>query len=139
MGKTIVEAEKINREKYRRKKNPAMITAYNKTRQRHLMMQGRAATDFWSRGRGLIGSPPLQEGQGLLIEPCNSVHCLFMSFPIDVLYLDKERRVVAINASMQPWRVGKIHWNAHSVLELPAGAVERTGTAVGDCVVIQAV
>ncbi|HRJ45016.1 MAG: DUF192 domain-containing protein [Caldilineaceae bacterium] len=114
-----------------------MITVYNENRDCHLMIQGRAATNFWSRGRGLIGASPLRDGEGLLIEPCNSVHCFFMSFPIDILYLDKENRVVAIDPAMRPWKVGKIYWKAHAVIELPAGTLERTGTAVGDRLSIQ--
>lgn len=109
-----------------------MITVYNQNRECHIIVQGRAAQDFWSRGKGLIGAPPLSEGEGLLIEPCNSVHCFFMSFPIDVVYLDKEHRVVGVDAEMKPWSVGKPRLKARSVIELPAGTVQRTGTAVGD-------
>ncbi len=116
-----------------------MITVYNQNRECQVVTRGRAATNFWSRGRGLVGSPPLSEGEGLLIEPCNSIHCFFMSFPIDVLYVDKESRVVGMDPAMRPWRVGKIRWNAHSVIELPAGTLQRTGTAVGDRLSIQAV
>lgn len=116
-----------------------MITIYNQNRECQIVSQGRAATNFWTRGKGLIGAPPLSEGEGLLIQPCNSVHCFFMSFPIDVLYVDKENRVVGIDPVMRPWKVGKIYWKAHAVIELPAGTLERTGTAVGDQLSIQTV
>jgi len=109
-----------------------MLIVYNENRQCHLMVRGRAATNFWTRGKGLIGSPPLGEGEGLLIEPCNSVHCFFMSFPIDILYVDKEKRVLAMDHTMRPWQVGKIHWKSHAVVELPAGTLQRTGTEIGD-------
>lgn len=116
-----------------------MITVYNQHRECHLVVQGRAATDFWSRGRGLIGASSLEEGEGLLIEPCNSVHCFFMSFPIDVVYIDKEGQVVGMDREMKPWRVGRPRLKAHSVIELPAGALSRTGTAIGDRLSIQVI
>jgi uncharacterized membrane protein (UPF0127 family) len=84
------------------------------------------------RTRGLLFRPPLVEGEGLLIQPCNSVHTFMMGFPIDVLFLDQERRVVHLVEAMRPQRVSRIVWKAHSTLELPAGTAQRTGTQVGD-------
>lgn len=114
-----------------------MLRIYNQNRQCDLVVRGQAATNFWTRGKGLIGSPPLGEGEGLLIQPCNSVHCFFMSFPIDVLYVDKEFRVVDMDHTMRPWQMGKIRWKSHAVIELPAGTLQRTGTAVGDQLVVE--
>lgn len=116
-----------------------MITVYNQDRDCHLVVQGRAANNFWSRSKGLIGANPLEEGEGLLIEPCNSVHCFFMSFPIDVVYMNRENQVIGLDREMKPWRVGKVHWRARSVIELPAGTLQRTGTSVGDRLSIQEV
>jgi len=84
-----------------------------------------------------MGVSSLQKGDGLLIIPGNSIHTHFMRFPIDVLYLDKTWRVVAIDENMKPWRIGRIHRNAHSVLELPAGMVAATDTQVGDQLKVQ--
>jgi uncharacterized protein len=108
------------------------LQVFNETRDHFLAVQGRVAGSFWERGKGLIGVKELADGGGLLIEPCNSVHCMFMSIPIDVLYLDREDRVVHIDAEMRPWRVGRIHRRARKVLELPAGKAKITGTRVGD-------
>jgi uncharacterized membrane protein (UPF0127 family) len=55
-----------------------------------------------------------------------------MRMPIDVAYLDKAGRVVRMLPSMRPWRVGPIVWSADSVLELPDGALARSGTIEGD-------
>lgn len=105
---------------------------WNIDRNSTLMTNGRVADSFWSRTKGLIGVKRLDAGDGLLIEPCNSVHCFFMSIPIDVLYLDGNNRIIGMDKALQPWRIGKPHWRAKRVLELPAGTIEQTGTQVGD-------
>ena len=92
----------------------------------------RVATGFWPRARGLLFSSPLLEGQGLWLDPCQSVHTILMGYPIDVLFLDKENRVAHLIQAMPPYRASRFVWRARSVLELPAGTVARTRTAVGD-------
>jgi uncharacterized membrane protein (UPF0127 family) len=84
-----------------------------------------------SRNKGLLGRDGLDEGQGLCIVPCEAIHMFFMRFAIDVVYLDKQKRVVKVVRELKPWRLSGC-MRAHSVLELPAGVAERTGTAPGD-------
>lgn len=90
------------------------------------------ANGFWLRLVGLLGRQALEEGEGLLLEPCNSVHTFFMSFPIDLLFLDGSDRVVRIVEALPPWRLTWPVGGARRVLELPAGTVRRSGTTVGD-------
>lgn len=83
------------------------------------------------RNKGLLGRDSLPDGEGLWIVPCEAIHMFFMRFPIDVVFLDKKKRVVKIAANLKPWRLaGSLR--AKSVLELPAGTAERSGTQVGD-------
>jgi len=90
------------------------------------------ASSALSRMRGLLGRASLAEGEGLLIEPCNSIHTLFMRFPIDALFLSRDLRVVRAIAELHPWRATRVHFRAAMVVELPCGTVERTGTRAGD-------
>jgi uncharacterized membrane protein (UPF0127 family) len=108
------------------------VQVENVTRNVTLVSEGRLAKNFFTRLRGLVGVKHLAEGDGLLIQPCNQVHCMFMSIPIDVLYLGIDERVLAIDASMRPWAVGRLVRGAKRVLELPAGRATATGTTVGD-------
>lgn len=85
-----------------------------------------------SRFVGLMGRRSLALGHGLLISPSNGVHTLWMRFSIDVLLLDKNRRVLAVYAKLRPFRVTAINWKASSALELPAGTIVSTNTQVGD-------
>jgi uncharacterized membrane protein (UPF0127 family) len=104
----------------------------NVTQPGSIVTQGRVADTFITRLRGLIGVRSLEEGEGLWIRPCSSIHCMFMSIPIDVIYLDKAERVVAIEGNVRPWRLGGFHRRVHSVVELPAGALASMQVAQGD-------
>lgn len=83
------------------------------------------------RNTGLLKHTTLPEGEGLWIVPTQGVHTFFMKFPIDVLYLNKAKQVLKIRPAMAAWRLS-LCLKAHSVVELPAGRAERTGTVVGD-------
>jgi len=87
-----------------------------------------------SRMKGLLGRDLLPNGEGLLIKPCMGIHTFGMSFPIDVVFLNKENRVVAVNQNMSPNRMSRIYFSAASVLELPSGHIELSETAPGDLI-----
>jgi len=69
---------------------------------------------------------------GLVIDPCNSIHMCFMRYPIDVIFVDAEDAVVGQVENIQPWRFTKIYWGARRAVELPSGRIAQTGTHVGD-------
>jgi uncharacterized membrane protein (UPF0127 family) len=89
------------------------------------------AASFTSRIRGLLGRSSLPAGQGLLIKPCKGIHTFFMKFSIDVVFLDRDNRVVALHPSLHPNRMTRIYLKAHSVLELPAGTIGKDVTVGG--------
>jgi uncharacterized membrane protein (UPF0127 family) len=105
---------------------------FNQTRGAALAARLERATTWWGRARGLLGRRELPAGEALLIDPCNSVHCFLMAFPIDVIYIDRDQRVVALARNLKPNRIGPIVPRARAVLELPAGVIEQTGTQIGD-------
>ena len=108
------------------------IRVENQTRGCVLVAAGRVADNSWTRLRGLIGSKPLQSGEGLLIVPCKSIHTHFMSFAIDALFVDRDLQIVAISEDMAPWRFGRVHRRAHFVIEVAAGTAAATGSQPGD-------
>jgi len=87
---------------------------------RYLAIRLRHADTFFRRLGGLLVLPRLQQGEGLLITPCQQIHTHFMRYSIDVLFLDKELKVIRTQ-TMPPWRMSKFIRQAHHVLELPAG------------------
>ena len=113
--------------------------AFNQTRQRYLATELAVAETHWSRLRGLLGASEgdFRNGRGLWIRPCRGVHTLAMSFPIDVVYLDRDGVVVHLEHNLQPWRFAPVRMQANSVLELPPHTVASTGTAMGDRIEIK--
>ena len=89
------------------------------------------AETFLSRLRGLMGRRRLDEGHGLLLAPCNSIHMLFMRFAIDVVYLDKEFCIKKIARNVPTWIGMSFCIGAWGALELPSGEADRLNLRVG--------
>lgn len=104
----------------------------NVTRGSTLATQARRADSFTARARGLMLAPPLPEGGGLVIEPCNSIHMFFMRYPLDIVFLDKQCAVTFMYRGIKPWRLGRMVRGARLAIELPEGTIERSSTQVGD-------
>ena len=113
--------------------------ASNETRGTVLATDIEHARSFWARFMGLMGRADLQPGHALWL-PGNGIHMFFMRFPIDAVFLsrpgpDGSRRVLSVHRAVRPW-VGLVPLvrGAESVLELPVGAIDATGTVPGDTV-----
>ena len=61
------------------------------------------ADTFLTRFAGLMFRKPLPPATGLFLAPCNSVHMCFMRFAIDVVYLDKDYKIVKVVKKLKPW------------------------------------
>ncbi|MGA9527733.1 MAG: DUF192 domain-containing protein [Terriglobales bacterium] len=108
--------------------------AFNRTRSTYLATDLVIARTHWSRFRGLMATdasafPP---GRGLWLNPSHGIHTFAMRFPIDALYLDRDRKVVHMEEDLKPWRVAAVRAQATSVLELPTGTIRMSSTMLGD-------
>jgi uncharacterized membrane protein (UPF0127 family) len=112
------------------------VLVRNQTRKTVLAQTADVADSGAKRRTGLLKHERLEPGEGLWIVPCESVHTFFMKFPIDLVYLDKRHRVKKVRNAVPAWRLSAC-LTAHSILELPAGTVKATGTAVGDELVLE--
>ena len=108
----------------------------NLTRQTILATTAQEARGLFGRGLGLIGRGRLAPGEGLIIVPCQSITSCFMRFPFDAIFFDREGTVRHLIEAMPAWRVSRFVWQAHGVLELPAGTIAATGTQPGDRLVM---
>ena len=88
-------------------------------------------TNAWERLRGLLGRPALRDGQGLLIDPCPSVHTIGMNYALDLAFLDRQWRVLGLVRGLPPLRFAG-RTGARATLELPPGALDKAGIATGD-------
>jgi uncharacterized membrane protein (UPF0127 family) len=107
------------------------IRVHNVTKGTVVAEGASVANTSQSRRRGLLEHDALLPGEGLWIVPCEGVHTFRMKFDIDVVYLNKAKKVLKIRAKMPRSRIS-FCLRAHSVLELPAGMVESTQTTIGD-------
>jgi uncharacterized membrane protein (UPF0127 family) len=115
--------------------NPSgQFYVYNKTRETFVATETTVADDYFRRLIGLLGKTKrwAKLGRGLWIIPSRGVHTIGMLFPIDVLFLNKNKEVIHIEEHMRPFRISKVSLKTTSVLELPAHAIYRSGTKVGD-------
>jgi len=90
------------------------------------------ADSFLSRLCGLLGKSSLDPGSGILIRPSSGVHTLGMRFPIDVVALDKNLRVVKLWRRLRPYRITSVSLRTQSVLELAPGQIDACRIERGD-------
>ena len=107
------------------------LRIYNLTRQTELADCVEVADRGAKRRKGLLGREKLSAGEGLWIVPCESVHTFGMRFPIDLVYLDRDKRVKKVTNDVHPWRMSAC-LSAHSVVELASGSIRKSQTQPGD-------
>lgn len=107
------------------------FTVRNVTRSSSIGDRVETADSSKQRRTGLLKHSRLDDGAGLWIIPCEAVHTFFMKFALDLIYIDRKHVVKAVVRDVKPWRLSAC-FSAHSVIELPAGTIERTGTQKGD-------
>jgi len=92
----------------------------------------RRADTFLTRLIGLLKRRSLRPEEALWLVPGKAVHTVGMKFPIDVIFIDKHKKVVGLVPSMAPNRATRVYLGAHSVLELPKGTILKSRTEAGD-------
>lgn len=110
------------------------VYVYNKTKETFVATDATVADSYFPRLIGLLGKTKrwAQHGKGLWIIPSRGVHTLGMLFPIDLIFLNKDKEVVHLEEYLRPFRISKVSLKAMSVLELPAHTIYRSRTQVGD-------
>jgi uncharacterized protein len=111
-----------------------LLYVYNKTRETFVATEATVADSYLRRLVGLLGKTRrwAQLGRGLWIVPSRGVHTIGMMFPIDLIFLSKEKEVVWVEEHVRPFRISAVSLKASSVLELPPHTIYRSGTKVGD-------
>jgi len=112
----------------------SLARVINRTRGTTVAERAHWARTFRTRLLGLMGRAELPAGEALIFAPCRGVHTHFMRFPIDLLFVEAlgegVGRVVKVRERMVPFRTDLA--SSDLLLELPAGTIARTGTAVAD-------
>ena len=108
------------------------VQIVNRTQETVLAERALWAQSFWHRLRGFLARPEPQPGQGMILDPCQSVHMWGMNYSLDILFSDHENRVVHMQPSLKPWKLSRRVPEAQRVIELPVGTLQASRTCVGD-------
>src|ERR1700693_36869 len=110
------------------------IYVYNKTRETFIATEATVADSYLRRLIGLLGKTKrwARLGSGLWIVPSRGVHTIGMLFPIDLIFLGKEKEVVHVEEHVRPFSISRVSLKAMSVWELPPHTIYRSRTQVGD-------
>jgi len=109
----------------------------NATKKTNVCDRCHFANSVLKRMVGLLNRKALAPGEGLLLDRCYGIHTWFMRFPIDVLFLDKELRVMRAVTALPSFRFCVVK-HAVYVLELPVSAFQATRTEAGDQIQMRA-
>ena len=110
----------------------APLCAFNITKQCFLNLGVTVANTPLARLRGLLGRVRLRSDEALWVVPSRGIHTIGLMFPIDVIYLDSQLRVVHLIENLGPLRITAIRLRSESILELPVRTIYESGTQVGD-------
>jgi uncharacterized protein len=119
-----------------------MMRAINRTRETVLCQHLEDAGGLAGQSRGLLGRDGLEPGHGMLfvagrLTPFMWMHMFFMRFAIDIVFLDRDGRVIKIDHELKPWRLSSFVVNARRALELQAGAARASATEMGDLIALE--
>jgi len=110
------------------------VTVDNATTGSAIATQGRIPLTEEGWKNGLLGYDRLEKGGGLVLTPCRQIHMIGMKFPIDVVFMDRDYRVVGLLESIQPGETGPLVEKARLAVELPAGTIRDSGIKTGHVV-----
>jgi uncharacterized membrane protein (UPF0127 family) len=108
------------------------LTITNATKAETVGSRIGLANTFSTRLFGLLGKRRLDAGCGILISPSSGVHTIGMMFPIDVVALDRNMRVLKVWHKLGPFRITSVSLKTHKVLELAPGQIKECKIDVGD-------
>lgn len=104
---------------------------YNLSKKKYISKSPVCAISLAARARGMIGRD-FTNFDAMIFENCNSIHTMFMSIDLDIIFIDRENRICAVRKALKPWHFCARCATARTVIELPSGTLENTGTDTGD-------
>lgn len=111
---------------------PRLLSILNTTKNTVIAKDGTIADTFLSRMTGLLSRKSLPAGEALVITRCTSIHMFFMRFSIDVIFVDKNDRVVGLVERIKPFRLSPIFFQSRYAIEISEGAIEQAKMSIGD-------
>lgn len=89
------------------------------------------ADSFIKRLSGLIAYKRIDKDEVMLIKNCRMIHTCFMKFNIDVIFIDKNSKIIRLKENIRPWRLFIGGVKARDVYEAVPGFIKRFGLKKG--------
>ena len=105
---------------------------HNITKDVSLTYQVTRAANFLARFTGLLGTEKPDLEKAFYIFPCKGLHTFGMKYLVDVVFLDRQGKVIKIFPNLPPNKMTKIIPNAHSALEFPSNTIKENQIEMGD-------
>ena len=115
---------------------PASVTLVNQRTDAAVARHVEVAVTRGARRRGLLGRAGLPSSSALILAPCAAIHTMFMTFAIDVVFVDGSGRALKVVEGLAPWRIA-VEPSAGAVVELPAHRLRECPVSVGDCLYLR--
>lgn len=103
----------------------------NKTKDIVIVENAKIARSFFARLLGLMFRKSIAPDEALIFYHAPSIHMFFMRFVIDVVFLDKNMRVIKIVKNLKPWRITNC-FGAYATIELSANTISQVFLSSGD-------
>ncbi len=104
----------------------------NETKNTVLVKEAKFAKNFFERMLGLIPRKEISEEQALVFENCKQIHTFFMKFSIDVIYLNRDSKVIKLEESISPFRICRWVKDSKYIIEAKAGIIKNKNIEIGD-------
>lgn len=109
------------------------IKIINKDTNKIIAEKVLVANSFWTRFKGLMLKTNLKDYDGILLYPCKAIHMLFMFISIDVIFMDINKKIIAIYSNLIPWiSYTRYHTDAFYTLELRPGSISQNNLKIGN-------
>ena len=105
---------------------------FNRSKGTIVAEKAEIADTVLSRLIGLLNRSSLHSDEALVITQCRSIHMFFMRFPIDVIFIDKNKVIIGLVKRILPFCMSPYFWRASSAIEVAAGTIEQTKVGKGD-------
>ena len=109
----------------------------NQTKNTVVAEQAQLADTVVSRLVGLLNRSSLLPREALVITDCRSIHMFFMRFSIDVLFVNKDNKVLGLVKNIKPFQMSPYFIRAKKAIELPVGVIDSSRTEKGDILLFE--
>lgn len=108
----------------------------NKTKNVTISTKTKIARSFYSRLMGLMFRRSMDEDEALVFYKASSIHMFFMFMAIDVVFLDKEMKVMRVVSKLKPWLMANC-FGSYCTIELPAGKAQYLISVADELAIVE--